>query len=74
MPDPTSCIRFSSVFPIVYAGSDFPHPFQLGFSKESMDYIVQKRPGSDLDGLVKDGPNTLDLEANWCAGSIGPAF
>ena len=33
---------------IVYAGSDFPHPFQPRFSKEGMDHIVQNRPGSDL--------------------------
>ena len=33
---------------IVYAGSDFSHPFQLRFSKEGMDHIVQNRPGSDL--------------------------
>jgi len=26
---------------IVYAGSDFPHPFQFQFSKEGMDHIVQ---------------------------------
>ena len=38
---------------IVYAVSDFLHPFQFHFSKEGMDRIVQNRPGSDLDGLVK---------------------
>ena len=37
---------------IVYAGSDFPHPFQLRFSKEGMDHIVQNRPGSDLAGRL----------------------
>ena len=37
---------------IVYAGSDFPHPFQLRFSKEGMEHIVQNRPGSDLGGLL----------------------
>ena len=26
---------------IVYTGSDFPHPFQLRFSKEGMDQIMQ---------------------------------
>ena len=35
---------------IIYAGSDFPHPFLLRFSKEGMDHIAQNRPGSDLDG------------------------
>ena len=67
MPYPTFCIRFSSVFPIVYAGSDFLHPFQLRFSKEGMDHIVQNRPGSDLDGLVRVWPNTSGLEASRCA-------
>ena len=57
---------------IVYAGSDFPHPFQLHFSKEDMDHIVQNRPGSDLDGLVR--PNTSGPEASRCAGIIGPGF
>ena len=33
----------------VYAGSDFPHPFQFRFLfKEGMDRIVQHRPRSDL--------------------------
>ena len=31
-----------------YAGSDFPYPFQLRFSKEGIDLIVENRPGSDL--------------------------
>ena len=26
---------------VVYAGSDFQHPFQLRFSKEGMDHIAQ---------------------------------
>ena len=42
---------------IVYAGSDFSHPFQLRFSKEGVDHTVQNRPGSYLDlpgqGLAK---------------------
>ena len=58
----------------VYAGSNFPHPFQLRFSKEVMDHIVQSRPGSDLDGLVRVWPNTSGLEAGWCAGIIWPSF
>ena len=42
---------------IVYAGSDFSHPFQLRFSKEGMDHIVENPPGSDLDGLVRFWPS-----------------
>ena len=38
---------------IVYARSDFSHPFQFCFSKEGMDHIAQNRPASDLDGLVR---------------------
>ena len=57
MPDPTSRVRFSSVF-----------------TKEDMDHIVQNRPRSDLDGLVKVWPNTSGLEASRCAGIIWPGF
>ena len=57
MLDPTSRIRFSSIFP-----------------KEGMDRIVPNRPGSDLDGLVRLWPNASGLEANPCAGIIGPGF
>ena len=32
--------------------------FQLRFSKEGMDHIVQNRRGSDLDDLVRVWPNT----------------
>ena len=59
---------------IVYAGFDFPHPFQLRFYKEGMDHIVQNRPGSYLDGLVRVWPNASGLEASWCARTIGPGF
>ena len=59
---------------IVYAGSDFPHPFQLRFDKEGMDHIVQNRPRSDLDGLVRVWPNASGLEASWCARIIWPGF
>ena len=59
---------------IVNAGSDFPHPFQLRFSKEGIDHVMQNRPGSDLDGLVRVWPNTSGLEASWSAGFIGPGF
>ena len=37
----------------VYAGSDFPHPFQFRCSAEGMDHTAQNRPGTDLDGLVR---------------------
>ena len=59
---------------IVYAGSDFPHPFQPRFSKEGMDHIVQNRPGSDLDGLVRVWLNAYGLETRWCAGISKPGF
>ena len=59
---------------VVDAGSNFPHPFQLHFSKEGMDHIMQNRPGYDLDGLVRVWPNTSGLEASWCAGIIWPGF
>ena len=59
---------------ILYAGSDFPHPFQFCFSKECMDHIARNRPGSDLDGVVRVWPNTSGLEASRCAGIIGPGF
>ena len=59
---------------MVKAGFDFPHPFQPRFSKEGMNHIVQKRPGSDLDGLVRVWPNTSGLEASRCAVIIGPGF
>ena len=39
-----------------------------------MDHIVQNRPGSDLDGLVRVWPKTSGLEASRCAGIIGPGF
>ena len=59
---------------IVYAGSDFPHPFQLRFSKEGLDHIVHNRPGSDLDCLVMVWPNASGLEASRCVGITGPGF
>ena len=58
----------------IYAGSDFPHPFQLRFSKEGMGHIVQTRRGSDLDGLVRVWPHASGPEASWCAGTIWPGF
>ena len=54
----------------VYAGSNFPYPFQLRFSKEGMGHIVQNRPVSDLDGLVRVWPNASGLEASRCTGII----
>ena len=59
---------------IVYAGSDFPHPFQFRFSKQGMDHFVQNRPSPDLAGLVRVWPNASGLEASWCAGIIWPGF
>ena len=62
-----------------YAGSDFPHPFQiiiyLFFNfKEGKDHIVQNRPGSDLDGLVRVWPNASGPKASRCAGIIWLSF
>ena len=59
---------------IVYARSDFPYPIQFRFSKEGMDYIVQNRPGSGLDGLVRVWPNASGLEASRGVRIIGPGF
>ena len=59
---------------IVYAGPDFPHPFQLRFSKEGMDHIAQNRSESDLDGLVRVWPNKPGLEASRCVGIICHGF
>ena len=58
----------------IYARSNFPHPFQVCFSKEGMDRIAQNRPEPDLDGLVRVWPNTSGLEASWCARIIWPSF
>ena len=58
MPDPTSRIRFSSIFP----------------KKAWIILAVQNRPGSDLNGLVRVWPNTSGPEASWSAGIIGPGF
>ena len=63
-----------SICRIRLAGSDFPHPLQLRFYKEGMDHILQNRPGSDLDGLVRVWPNTSGLEASRCTGIMGPGF
>ena len=62
----TACVQPQSDR-IVYAGSDSPHPFQLRFSKEGTDDIVQNRSGSDLDGLVRIRPNASGVKASWCA-------
>ena len=59
---------------IVYSGPDLAHPFELRFSKEGIDLIVQNRPGSNLDGLVRVWPNASSLEASWCAGIAGAWF
>ena len=39
-----------------------------------MGHIVQHRPGSELDGLVRVWPNASGLEASRRAGIIGPGF
>ena len=59
---------------IIYAGSDVPQPFQIHFFKEGVNHMMQNRPGSELDGLVRVWPNASGLEANRCAGIIGPGF
>ena len=58
MPDRTSRIRFSSVFP----------------KKAWIIIIVQNRPGSYVDSLVRVWPNASGLKASRCAGIIGPGF
>ena len=87
MPDPIrKCFGYDQLWPLrpacsqnragYYnsAGSDFLHPLQLRFSKEGVDHIVQNRPGSDLDGLVRVWPNTSGAEAGSCAGITWPGF
>ena len=69
----TACVQPESGR-IVYAGSDFPHPFLLRFSEEGMDHTVQNRSGSDLDGLVRVWSNASGPEARWCARTISPGF
>ena len=59
---------------IVYAGSDFSHPFQFRFSEEGKDHIVQDRPGSSLGGLARVWPNASGLEASRCTGIICPGY
>ena len=59
---------------IEYVRCSFPHPFQFRFSKEGLDHIVQNRPGSDRDGLVRVWLNASGLEASRCAGIIVPGF
>ena len=57
---------------IVYAGSDFPHPFQFRFYKEGMGHAVQNRPGSDLDGLAMVWLNSSALKQAGVQYSSGP--
>ena len=57
---------------IIYAGPDFLCLLWFCSFKEGLDHIVQKRPRSDLDGLVRVLPNTSGPEANWCARIIRP--
>ena len=56
---------------IVYAGSDSPIHSGPIFKKRP-NHIVQTRPGSDLDGLVRFWPNAFGPEASRCARIIGP--
>ena len=75
MPDQTSRIRLGSVLPErVRNISDFPHPIGFHSSKEGSEHIVQNRPESDLDGLVRFWPNASGPEASQCARVIGPGF
>ena len=62
MPDPTSRIRFSSLF------------LSFFFFKEGVYHTVQNLPGSDLDGLVRCWPNASGPEASPCAGITGQGF
>ena len=59
---------------MVHAGSAFSHPIRFLSSKEGQDHIVQNRPGSDLDGLVRFGPNASGPEASRGARIIRPGF
>ena len=49
---------------MVHTGTDFPHPIRFLSSKEGQDHLVENRPGSDLDGLVRFGPNASGPEAS----------
>ena len=59
---------------IVYARSNFPHPFQFSFFNEGMGHTVQNRPGSSLGGLARVWLHSYGLKASWCAGIIWPGF
>ena len=48
--------------------------FQLRFSKEGMGHIVQNRPGSDLDGLVRVWPNASIWKQSGVQESSGLIF
>lgn len=58
---------------IVYAGSNFLHLIRLHSSKEGPRHIVQNRPGSNPDGLVRFGPNASGLAASQYAKFSGPS-
>ena len=51
-----------------------PATVSASFFKEGMDQMMQNRPGSDLDSLVRGWPNASGLEASRCAGIIWPGF
>ena len=59
---------------IVYARSNFPHPFQFSFFNEGMGHTVQNRPGSSLGGLARVWLHSYGLKASWCAGIIWSSF
>ena len=51
-----------------------PASISVPFFQRSMDLVVQNRPRSDLDGLVRVWPNTSGLEESRCTGILGPGF
>ena len=57
----------------VYARSNFLHPIRFHSCKEGPDHTVQNRPRSNLDGLVRLGPDGSGPETSQCARIIGPS-
>ena len=54
--------------------SDFLHQIQCCSSKDDPDHIVQNRPGSDLDGMVRFWPKGCSPESSQCARITVPSF
>ena len=52
---------------IVFSWSHFLHPIQFHSFKEGPDLIVQNRPASVMDCLVRFWPNSSGPEASRCA-------